>query len=83
MQATLTLSLTIVDSLGITTTTLPNGVVGQPYSVQCNVTGGTPPYTWSATNLPPGLSISADGLISGTPTASGTGDVTLTVTDAS
>lgn len=83
MQATLTLSLTIVDSLGIVTTSLPGGVVGQPYSVQCNPSGGVAPYTWSATNLPAGLSMSTDGLISGTPTAAGTGDVTITVTDAS
>jgi len=38
-------------------------------------------YSWSATNLPPGLSISTGGVISGRPTARGTYLVTLTVTD--
>jgi len=45
--------------------------------------GGTPPYSFSATNLPAGLSIApATGVISGTPTAAGTYAVTVTVTDA-
>ena len=83
MQATLTLSLTILNQLGVVTVSLPNGVVGQAYSLQCNATGGLAPYVWSATNLPAGLSISSGGLISGTPTGAGSGNVTLTVTDAS
>ena len=36
--------------------------------------------SWSATNLPPGLSISTGGVISGAPTAAGTYLTTLTVT---
>ena len=31
----------------ITTTSLPSGTVGQPYSETLTVTGGTTPYTWS------------------------------------
>ena len=42
--------------------------------------GGTAPYTWSATGLPTGLSISASGLISGTATTAGTYNVTATAT---
>jgi len=38
--------------------------------------------TYEATGLPAGLSISPTGLISGTPTAVGTSDVTITVTDS-
>ncbi|MFT4082316.1 MAG: ExeM/NucH family extracellular endonuclease [Nocardioides sp.] len=45
-------------------------------------TGGTTPYTWSATGLPDGLSVSTDGVVSGTPTTAGTSSVTATVTDA-
>src|SRR6185437_850945 len=45
--------------------------------------GGTTPYTWSASNLPSGLSInSSTGVISGTPTGSGTSSVTVNLTDA-
>jgi 5'-nucleotidase len=48
-----------------------------------SATGGTAPYTWAATGLPAGLSISPDGVISGTPSAAGTSSVTVTATDAS
>jgi 5'-nucleotidase len=44
--------------------------------------GGTPPYTWSATGLPAGLAIAADGVVSGTPSAAGTSTVTATATDS-
>lgn len=41
-------------------------------------------YTWSAVNMPPGLSInSATGLVSGTPTVVGTWDIQILLTDAS
>jgi len=44
------------------------GRVNQFYSLSLDATGGTPPYTWSASNLPPGLQISTtDGVISGVP----------------
>jgi len=57
--------------------------VGQPDSLQMTATGGTTPYTWSASGLPAGLSInSATGLISGTPTTAGTYTVTVTATGA-
>jgi len=46
-----------------------------------SATGQT--FTWSATGLPAGLSISSSGLISGTPTASGTANVIATATDSS
>jgi hypothetical protein len=39
------------------------------------------PYTFSATGLPNGVSISSSGTISGTPTVSGTFNYTVTVTD--
>ena len=69
-----------------TTTALPNGAVGVLYNFQPSATGGTVPYTWRATGLPPGLQITntTNGpLISGTPTTTGTYTVTLTVTDSS
>jgi predicted extracellular nuclease len=45
-------------------------------------TGGTAPYTWTATGLPAGLAISADGTVSGTPTTAGSSSVTVTATDS-
>ena len=43
--------------------------------------GGTPPYTWSANGLPPGLAID-EGVITGAPTALGNYTATITLTDA-
>ncbi|MEO8597546.1 MAG: putative Ig domain-containing protein [Candidatus Solibacter sp.] len=78
-----TLSLTILPAaLTITTTPPPNGVAGTTYSVAVTVTGGTGPFTYSATGLPAGLSISAAGVISGTPTTPGTSTVVVTVKDS-
>ena len=59
------------------------GTVGSPVSLQLSATGGVPPYTWSATGLPPGLSIaSSTGRISGTPTTANTYQVTVTATSS-
>jgi len=46
-------------------------------------TGGVPPYSWSATGLPPGLSVnSSSGQMTGTPTSPGTYTVSATVADS-
>lgn len=62
---------------------LPAGIQGLVYSQALAATGGNPPYQWSVVSggLPVGLSLSSDGLISGTPTTLGTNNVTLQATD--
>jgi Putative Ig domain len=51
--------------------TLPGGLNGKPYSYTLTGSGGDGMYSWSATGLPPGLSInSTTGVISGVPQAS-------------
>jgi hypothetical protein len=61
---------------------VPPAVLGQPYSFDLNLIGGLPPLTVTAENLPMGLTVDNDGVISGTPTEEGTFDFRITVTDA-
>ena len=65
------------------TGTLPAGNVGSGYTGSFNATGGTAPYTFSATGLPSGLSLSTTGSLTGTPSATGTSTIMVTATDAS
>jgi alpha-tubulin suppressor-like RCC1 family protein len=55
----------------LTTSSLSAGAEGVPYQAQVDVDGGEGPHQWSASGLPPGLSIDASGEISGTPTGIG------------
>ena len=56
--------------------------VGTAVSLMLSASGGTPPYTFTSTALPAGLSLSSSGVISGTPTTAGTTSVTATVHDS-
>ena len=79
------LSITIYSGLTITTTSLPNGIVNAAYSTTLKSAGGTGTITWSVSqgSLPAGLSLSNSGTISGTPTAAGTTNFTVSATDSS
>jgi Putative Ig domain len=54
------------------------------YSQTLSAVGGTAPFTFGVASgsLPPGLTLSASGLLSGTPTDSGSFNFTVTATDA-
>jgi hypothetical protein len=64
--------------------TLPGGTTGVAYSQTFTGSGGTAPYTFSVTAgvLPAGLTLTAAGVLSGTPTAPGTSNFTVRATDA-
>lgn len=68
----------------VVTSSLPAGTEGVAYSSAVSATGGSSPYSWtiSSGSLPLGLSVSAGGQISGTPSAVGPATFTVKVTDA-
>jgi hypothetical protein len=80
-------SLQVGPTVTLVTTSLPNATVNSTYSQTLVAKGGTGPYTFAITtgSLPPGLSLAANGALSGTvpvSTVPGTYAVTVTVTDS-
>jgi uncharacterized protein (TIGR03437 family) len=65
--------------LGLTTSTLPAGTAGQVYAATIGATGGSAGYSFSASGLPPGISIAGGGTLTGIPTNGGTFSPTITV----
>jgi uncharacterized repeat protein (TIGR02543 family) len=66
-----------------TSSPLPGATSGTPYSQTLTVSGGTPEYFFQVTSgtIAPGLSLSFDGNITGTPTTAGTFVFTVSVSD--
>ncbi len=65
---------------------LPGATLAQPYTATVGpASGGTAPYAYTVTagSVPQGLSMAANGVFSGTPTALGTFNFTVTATDSS
>ena len=74
-----------VITLSPSTATLPTGTAQVPYTQSITASGGTAPYTFSVSPgiLPSGLSLNGTtGVISGTPTISGSETFTVQATDA-
>lgn len=79
-------AVSCVTGLAITTTGFGSLHAGQALSgMQLSASGGSGSYTWSAADpaqpLPAGLSLSASGLLTGTPTAEGHYSTLVSVTD--
>jgi hypothetical protein len=71
--------------LNIPSQVVTEGWVGEKdYSYQVQASGGSGPYTWKITSgsLPVGLSMAANGLITGNPTAVTNATITVEVTDS-
>jgi hypothetical protein len=81
-----TLNVSVTPLMEQTVMPAPDGVVGQGYTATTlTVTGGTGPYSWTATGLPPGLAINpTSGQITGTPTTANPAgsSVTIKATDS-
>jgi len=77
------LGATAGNTVTVTNPGARTGTVGTPVSLQLSATDSAAgqTLTWTATGLPAGLAISSSGLISGTPTANSTSNVTVTATD--
>lgn len=74
-----------VSVVNITTSAVPAGVLGEVYNFAILASGGSTPYTFelAAGELPPGVTLNEDGTLTGTPTASGIYNFTVTITDSS
>lgn len=83
-SASFTIQITTPPPPTINNTPPPTGTVGTAYpAFQFTATSGYLPLVWSETGaLPAGLSLSADGVLSGTPQTDGQFPITLKVTDA-
>ncbi|WP_394663379.1 putative Ig domain-containing protein [uncultured Sphingomonas sp.] len=70
-------------ALTLVPATLANATVGVAYSQTLIANGGTAPYSYavSAGALPAGVTLGANGTLSGTPTAGGSYNFTVTATD--
>ena len=84
-NAVIHLVLTVVPPVAISTTALPNAQVGTGYGAQIIAIGGQPAYTFSLISgtLPAGLTLNADGTVTGIPTGpTGTSAFKVQVTDS-
>ncbi len=72
-------------ALAILTMNLADAVVDQNYNVTLSADGGLAPYTWATTinTLPPGITLSENGILSGSATTPGSYNFTVSVRDQS
>ena len=83
-KATQVFTFTIYAPLAITPATLASGSIKDAYTATLQSTGGATPITWtlSSGTLPAGLSLTAGGVIAGTPTAVGNSTFTVKAVDS-
>lgn len=87
-SAPATVSLVVsAPAITVSPSTLPAASIGVAYSQSLTASGGQAPYVFSTTlasgSLPAGLSLAANGTITGTPTAAGLFSFTVRGTDSS
>jgi len=71
-------------TINVSPSTLPSGTLGQSYSKTITASGGHSPYSFtvSSGSLPPGLTLTSAGVLSGTPTLSGSFTCTIRANDS-
>ncbi|WP_332676496.1 putative Ig domain-containing protein [Brevundimonas sp.] len=85
-SAAATVTITVSPpTITVSPTTLPNGTTGVAYSQAITAAGGSGTYTYAVTSgaQPAGLTLSAAGVLSGTPSGTGPYTFTVTATDTS
>jgi hypothetical protein len=81
-SAAISFTVADVDPVAVSTGSLPQGMSGVAYDQALAVSGGRAPYTWSAVSgVPAGLTVTAGGHVSGTPSAAGTSQLVVKATD--
>ncbi|NTX51746.1 putative Ig domain-containing protein [Myxococcus sp. CA039A] len=83
-QAQYATQLTVLTAFSVTTASLPGATRDAAYQSALAATGGVEPLSWAVTMgaLPDGLTLSSEGVLSGTPTVQGTFDLIVTATDS-
>jgi uncharacterized protein (TIGR03437 family) len=82
-QTQLPYSITVNPLPTVTTQSpLPPGLVGVAYSEMIAATGGAPPYVFHISGNPPWLTLTSDGILSGTPPQAGTLNLNIGVSDS-
>lgn len=84
-SAAATVSITVgAATLALTPTTVANATAGSSYQQSLSTSGGLAPYSYQRVGtLPPGISLSASGELSGNPTTAGSYSFDVTATDSS
>ncbi|MDY7227681.1 putative Ig domain-containing protein [Hyalangium rubrum] len=79
-----TYALRVYAAPTVTTATVPVATVGASYSQRLSASGGQPPLRWSLADgsLPPGVTLSSEGALSGVPRGQGAYPFTVRVQDA-
>ncbi len=75
------MTIGIATPLSITTTSVPSGTLGVPYSFPLTSTGGLGPINWVCYDVWGGITVSPSGVLAGTPALSGSHTFTVTAHD--
>jgi putative Ig domain-containing protein len=74
-------TLNVTSSIAVKTSVGP-AEVGVPVRASLSANGGQTPYKWSATGLPPGVTVAASGALAGVPTRAGAYSIAAHLVDA-
>ena len=76
------LKLYVSNGLSLAISQIPEGLIGRAYTANLTASGGQAPYSWTVVGLPPGLTVSTTGAISGTAETAGNFILNVGVADS-